>query len=267
MIKLNGAVMPLSLFTDGTFSLTCEPNVNAVLEWHFESNAELTALIFLAKHLRQHGCKDMSLVMPYIPNARKDRVSEADEVFTMKYFAEVINWLQFDEVVVLDPHSDVAPALLDRVRVIRPTEYIQNTIQDINSNNLIAFFPDEGACKRYSSQAKLPFVFAMKRRDKKTREIIDLRIETDGIDVKGKDVLMIDDICSSGKTLLYSAKKLKALGVNNIYLYVSHCEPGLETRTILLSNEVQHIYTTDSILDWDRKHLSHNKVTIYPFKQ
>jgi len=69
------------------------------------------------------------------------------------------------------------------------------------------FYPDEGAVKRYADSFNKEFVYGIKVRNKETRVIDDYRIEGDVENVKGKDILMIDDICASGKTLTNALKQ------------------------------------------------------------
>ena len=58
------------------------------------------------------GAEKVSLIMPYIPNARQDRVKSKSDVFTLKYFADFINNLHFDRVIVLDPHGKDCNAVI-----------------------------------------------------------------------------------------------------------------------------------------------------------
>lgn len=67
--------------------------------------------------------------MPYIPHARMDRVQELEDVFTLKYFCQVINSLHFDKVIVRDAHSNVSLALLDRVIDLSPVGEIKEAIK------------------------------------------------------------------------------------------------------------------------------------------
>lgn len=77
--------------------------------------------------------------------------------------------------------------------------------------------------------------------------IIDLSGEIDQL--PGKDILIVDDICSKGGTFYYSAKKLKEAGVGKIYLYVTHCENTIYEGELLKNNGlIEKIYTTDTIL-------------------
>lgn len=118
MIKLDGRVVNLGHFPDGTLlikenvSRDYEAERSVTINWKYENDGELVALIYLTRHLKEHGVKTVHLNMPYIPNARQDRVKSDEDVFTLKYFAEVINSLNFDSVTVLDPHSVVSEALI-----------------------------------------------------------------------------------------------------------------------------------------------------------
>lgn len=76
--------------------------------------------------------------LPYIPNARMDRVKNNDEVFTLRYFCEFINGLNFSGVYVLDAHSDVSTALLNNCFEENPKEYIEQAIAKLERE--ILFF-------------------------------------------------------------------------------------------------------------------------------
>ena len=251
MIQYNGKKVNLNHFPDG--ALLMKENVigteKAVLTWLYENNEELIALYFLTKHLQSKGIRDIELQLPYIPNARQDRVKAPEDIFTLKYFAEMINSLEFSKVTVLDPHSYVSEALLDRINVQTPQKYVQSVLEKIerDNNHILLFYPDEGAMKRYSVMFERPYVFGMKRRDWTTGEIrgLDVAGQTDLI--QGSTVLIVDDICSKGGTFYYSAKALKELGAKNVYLYVSHCENTILEGEVLNSGLIERVYTTDSI--------------------
>ncbi len=257
MLYLNGVEISLKHFTDGTLDLRVDVpkdhsrNRSAVITWIFDNDVETMALVFLTRHLQEHGVNDIDLVMPYIPNARMDRTKTDADVFTLKYFAELINGLRFRSVQVLDPHSSVSEALIDRIVIKNAREYILEAVRRIDDNNLMLFFPDEGAMKRYSEMTELPFAYGMKNRDWETREIRGLTVCGPVESVPGKSILMVDDICSSGRTLHYAATKLKELGAGKIYLYVSHCENIVTESELLHSDMVERVFTTRSFLKLD----------------
>lgn len=259
MIRINGNEITLSRFPDGTLHLTPNlPDISleepseayALITWNYESDEEMAAILFLTKHLKNLGY-NVSLDMPYIPNARQDRVKEKEDVFTLKYFAEFINSLDFDRVFVLDPHSNVSAALIDKIIVESPETYCDQAIQkiydEIEFSPLMAFYPDEGAMKRYSESYGLECAYAAKNRDWQTGKILGLEVIGNADAVKGRNIIIIDDICSKGGTFYYAAKKLKELGANKIFLFVTHCEKTVFEGELFKSGLIDKLFTTDSI--------------------
>lgn len=252
MIKCNGKQVDLGHFPDGTLLIKeLAPNgEKAVITWLYENNEEMVALYFLTKHLRSKGLREIELQMPYIPNARQDRVKAAEDVFTLKYFAEMINFLEFSKVTVLDPHSYVSEALIDRIEVQTPKANVQRVLDKLSNGgekDVLLFYPDEGAMKRYSAMCDRPYVFGMKKRDWATGEIQGLEVQGQTEVIEGSTVLIVDDICSRGGTFYHSAKALKALGAREIYLYISHCENSILEGELLTSGLVEKVFTTNSI--------------------
>ena len=253
MIKVGNVEIKQGQFPDGTLLMKFDPNGdefdtrgNILVEWYYENDAELFSLICVKRHLdRVYSYSDVVLEMPYIPHARMDRVKSDEDVFTLKYFCEVINSLNFKVVHVRDAHSNVSLALLNNVEEMPITNYVLDAIFEAQAD--VLFFPDEGAMKRYSGGFDIPYAFGMKKRDWKTGQIQGLDIVNAEV-VKDKNVLIVDDICSRGGTFYHSAKALKAAGAKSVSLYVTHCE-----KTIILGEMastdglVDHVYTTKSI--------------------
>lgn len=269
MIKVNDEVINIGSFPDGTLLMKYSDDgmlYRAEIEWHYENDREFLVLIYLVKHLRRLGFGVINLCMPYIPNARQDRVKGSEDVFTLKYFAELINSLNLDSVEVLDPHSSVSEALIDNIIVQTPVGYINDVLEKIMPNlrkihepgaDVTMFYPDEGAMKRYSGMVDIPYAFGIKKRDWKTGKIEGLDVAGAVDKIAGKDILIVDDICSRGGTFYHSAKKLKELGANDIYLYVSHCENTILEGDLLKGDLIKKVYTTDSIFT-----KSHEKIEV-----
>lgn len=264
MIFYNGKKVDIGHFPDGTLLMKEEVEKGtAVLTWHYENTEELTALYFLARHCKSHGAGQVELKLPYLPNARQDRVKKPEDIFTLKYFCEMINSLGFSKVTVLDPHSYVSEALLDRLCVQTPEKYVKKVLEKIGTNGEtpVLFFPDEGAMKRYSTMFDLPYLFGIKKRDWSTGQIQGLSIAGDVEGAKGKLVLIIDDICSRGGTFLHSARALKEAGAGDIFLYISHCENTILCGELLSSELIRRVYTTNSIFTKE-----HEKVEVFDYE-
>lgn len=267
-IFLNGNKIDLSKrYPDGTLNLKVDPHMKSgsVIRWYYERDEELVALCFITLHLRDRGLGKIHLELPYVPNARMDRVKHDEEVFTLKHFCTIINSLAFSSVRILDPHSSVCPALLDRVQMTDITQAVISIYDMIKKDtrsdkDLIIFYPDEGSMKRYSCMVEKKYAFGVKNRDWNTGKIRGLSI-VGAENVAGKDVLIVDDICSRGGTFYYSAKALKDAGANDIYLYVTHCENTVLDGDLLNGDLIKEMFTTDSIFT-----KSHDKITVLPLK-
>ena len=250
MIICNGKKIELNHFPDGTLLMKelAPDTEKAILTWLFESNEELVGLYFLTKHLQAKGIKDIELELPYIPNARQDRVKAPEDVFTLKYFAEMINSLGYSKVTVLDPHSYVSEALIDNIEIQSPKKYVERVLREISQEkDVLLFYPDEGAMKRYSAMFDCPYVFGIKKRDWTTGQIQGLEVSGQTELIKGSTILIVDDICSRGGTFYHSAKALKELGAKQVYVYISHCENTILEGELLQGDLVEKVYTTNSI--------------------
>lgn len=266
MIKINGYPAQISYFPDGTFLI--KENVyewaeefktrSVCFEWYFENNAELLALQFLAWHFQDHGMITR-LYMPYIPNARMDRVKKPEDVFTLKYFARIINSIGFEKVRVVDPHSAVSEALIDRLEIVDASKYIQTVLEVLSHEPgiLQIVFPDGGAEKRYAGfiPAEIPKSYGMKVRDWSTGFILGLELHGASV-VEADKVLIIDDICSYGGSAYYTAKHIKDMNPEaKVYFYVTHCENsvlegkfGEKEVPLLDTGLIEALYTTGDIL-------------------
>lgn len=283
MIKINNQKIDVKHFPDGTQMLLdvdatsilamgkayLGQETNYCIDWTYESDEECMTLWYLVNHIRKYNNKvNIDLNIRYIPNARMDRVKEKQEVFTLKYFADFINLMNFDNVYVLDPHSNVSTALIDRIVEMEVSKYINAVLYKLDmrgfgNKNIAVYFPDAGAMKRYKDLPLLknkPMFYGKKVRDWKTGVITELCIyDKDGVKVEeinnDLSILMIDDIISYGGTMAYSADKLKALGANKIFAYATHVENSIldEEKGTLLKRlkdgTVEKVFTTNSLFN------------------
>jgi len=250
MIFVNNVVVEKIIFPDGTYlfddkNLKIKSNIKQIeILWRYEPNEEMI-LYYITKHLQNKYYVPIILNLPYVPNARMDRIKKDSEIFTLKWFCQFINDLSFDEVIIRDPHSNVTPAMIDNVIIEDINESVFNLINTIlNKDCDIVVYPDEGAYKKYNFS--FPYLFGIKDREWKNGQIISLSLH-------GKlpgypfNALIIDDICSYGNTALYTAKELKKIGAKEIYLYITHCENSILKGDLINSGLINKIYTTDSI--------------------
>lgn len=222
-----------------------------VVTLKYETDDDLFRLL-LIKEAMSFPC---TLRVTYFPYSRMDR--EEFYPFTLKFVAKFINSMGWEKVIIYEPHSDVLPALLDRVKVVEITAsaLMKSKINiELGLDHQICY-PDVGAFKRYSESFKTsdPLV-GFKRREFETGKIVSLNIS--GVRTTS-NVAIVDDLCSKGGTFVLAAEKLKAMGFEKIMLVVAHCENTIFDGKVFSSGLIDSVLTTDSI--------KHNISPIFPY--
>lgn len=223
-------------------------NQHLSVEAHITSSSDLMKLL-LVKDAADRMCKPRTSVLriPYIPYARQDRVCVNGEALSIKVVCDLINSMNFDNVVVVDPHSDVAPALINNVTIVEQWEAFR--CRDISSQEVL-IVPDAGAAKKSLKVAKqLGFtevVEATKQRDVQTGDITQTIVHATEGHLKGRSCIIFDDIVDNGGTFIALAQELKELGAAKVTLCVTHAilPNGVDH---LFENGIDDIWTTDSV--------------------
>lgn len=207
---------------------------------------------------------DIHLRLGYVPYARQDRVCNRGEALSIKVFCSMINNMNFKSVTILDPHSDVTPALLDRCQVIEPTSVLdryEGLTGDLLRGEVTLVAPDAGSTKKVEKVSQhyggIEIIQGMKKRDVKTGKLSGFEYYGD---VDGKDLLIVDDIIDGGFTFIGLTRKLKEGGAKTVSLYASH---GIFSKGIdvLLEGGIDNIYTTDSC----NSGIEHGKLEVIPW--
>jgi ribose-phosphate pyrophosphokinase len=215
---------------------------------------DLGLLCVCVDALKRMGVEFISLFIPYFPAARQDRVMIGGEALTVKVYADILNAMQLDKIIVFDAHSEVTPAVLDRCIVISNHGFIRQVLADLKKGTLL-ISPDGGALKKiYKVSQALggaEVIECSKSRNVKTGALSGFKVYAD--DLEGKDCLIVDDICDGGATFIGLAEALKNKNAGNLYLAISH---GIFSKGVeALASTFKKVYTTDSI-----KELKHEQV-------
>lgn len=255
MIKVNGNEVQFEEFPNGETRIV-EDSVSLLdfgrqtISFKYESDSDLIKLMFVKSFIdsRKKTSSIFELTIYYMPYSRMDR-SENGSAFTLKYIADFINGLKFDRVKVIEPHSDVTPALLNSVEA----KYINFDLLPIVMKEVgfdkeedFIMFPDAGASKRYHNMRDIKNVLiGHKSRNFQTGKITDFNLVGD-FEGTGNKVIIVDDLSSYGGTFVHSAKALREEGFEEIYLLVAHAENSIFKGKLF--NYVDKVFTTDSIL-------------------
>ena len=172
MIKIGNEIITFGQFADGS----CHVDIDcskfkpyAPIVWLYDNDAELVHLWFLTQHCRDNEGYRRDLSIPFLCNSRMDRTKLPTDVFTLKYFAQMINALHFDKVETFDAHSDVSAALFNHIHIISPINLIKEVLKKLN--NPLACLPDEGSMLRYRGDLSIPTVYGIKSRNWQTQKV------------------------------------------------------------------------------------------------
>lgn len=207
----------------------------------------------------------ISVIMPMLYESRQHRRTARESLDCAFMLHELVN-LGVENIMTFDAHDD-------RVRNAIPLEGFDNLMptyqmlkafmaneKDIDINNMVVVSPDEGALGRgmyYSSVLGVPLSMFYKRRDytvvKDGRNPI-VAHEYLGDDVAGKDIIIVDDILSSGDSFLHILDKLKGMGAKRIFGFFSFglfCNGFEQVDDYYKRNMFDRIYSTNSVYNSD----------------
>lgn len=186
----------------------------------------------------------VSLVYPYFPYARQDRVMNPDEPFSLKIFCDMLNAQKFEGVTIYDPHSDVTPALLNNCTVIPQWDIARSAMPFVDFKAKLFVSPDAGAYKKLSKLVSDDQRIAIGVKNRDAQGKITHTAVFSPTPIPGQDCVIVDDICDGGRTFIEIAKALKGEGAKSVILYVTHgiFSQGLD----VLKPHIDRIYTTDS---------------------
>lgn len=207
--------------------------------------------------------KSISLVMPFVPYARQDRVATDGDPFSIRVFSDFVNSLGFDRIYITDPHSDVTPACLKNAIVIpqhKSAMHAATTLAGHSIQPIALVAPDLGAAKKIkllqtylkvNYERDLPVIQCDKTRNVTTGKITGFKI-LDG-DPSGYHCLMVDDICDGGGTFVGLAEVIKDAGCTDQSLYITH---GIFSQGVKhLLGIFNNIYTTNSFPKQEGTHI------------
>lgn len=241
-----GVRYDLHVFSGGEVNVCLRDDTygSAEILANMRTSDDVMTLLLLTDALRRNGCKEISLLMPYLPYARQDRVMKAGESLALRVMCDLINAQKYDRVQVWDVHSDTALALLDRA-TSRALPSLVGSICYHQSFVLVA--PDAGALKKVAALAKavkMPFVRADKSRNAETGEITGTVVY--GEHIGDRDFLIVDDICDGGRTFIELAQQLRPLTNGQVMLYVTH---GIFSRgTAVFDGLIDKVFVANSFV-------------------
>ena len=240
-------------FYDGEFAVSYEESIRGrdvfLVQSTFPNSDNLMELLLMIDAAKRASARNIIAVIPYFGWARQDRKDKPRVSIGAKLVADLLSAAGIDRLITMDLHADQIQGFFDvpvdhlyASGVILP--YLQSL--NISTEDLVIASPDVGGSKRASTYAKYlgcPLVLCNKTR---ARANVVESIQIIG-DVKGKHVVIVDDMVDTAGTITKAADVMKAAGALSVRACASHCVMSGPASERVQNSALEEIVFTDSI--------------------
>ncbi len=214
----------------------------------------LVRLLFLLSGLKDAGATRRIALVPYLAFARKERRTQLRDPVNTRYVAQLLEAAGLDRLLALDVHN---PAALDNAFRI-PVDHlsampmmVDHFARQLAAAPLTVVSPDVGGIKR----AQLFRELLQRRLDREVEiAFIEKRRALDVVssgalvgDVSRRDVIVIDDLCASGGTLMRAADLCRRSGAAAVHAAVTHAPVPAGLAALLTAGSLASVVVSDSV--------------------
>jgi ribose-phosphate pyrophosphokinase len=217
----------LRVFPDGESKITLKdkPRGKTIVVQSIYPPVDSNLIRSLAIVSQARSCtSQVYAVIPYMGYARQDRQFLPGEIITMEIVAKMFKAAGATKIIVVDIHSITA---LEHLQIpaknVSAVEELVKYFKKLSLNNPLVVSPDKGGIERARNFANLlgvDFIALEKHRDRKTGKVEIKTKKQDG--VKGRDMIIVDDMISTGGSIAKAAEFLKKQKSGKIYACCTH---------------------------------------------
>ncbi len=239
-------------FPDGELKLTLPPKLGpevSILRSLHAPNEKLVELILVARAARDMGAREVTLVAPYLAYMRQDSAFHVGEVVSQKVIGRLLAEL-FDAVVTVDPHLHRIATLTEAVPLARAVALsaapLIGHFVAMRSRDPMLVGPDAESAQWVhvaATQNSLPWTVCQKTRHGDT----EVEVELPKDEISGRDIVLVDDVASSGQTLATAARALLAAGAARVDAVVTHAVLTAEAGPAMKAAGISEFWSTDTV--------------------
>jgi ribose-phosphate pyrophosphokinase len=245
------AVASLRIFSDGESSIKLGrvgKNCVIVQSSNPPTDTHLIQLLMMAKKCTDDGAQDVCAVVPYLGYARQDRAFLEGEVVSISLVAKLFESVGLKHIITVDIHSELAMSYFASIQNVSSIPLLADYASKMRLHDPIAVSPDAGGtnrAKEFARHLDIDVLVLKKSRHKVTGDVtIEERLD---IDISKRDAIVIDDIISSGGSLIKAAEVLNKKGAGKIYAMCAHALLINDAAQKIKSAGVEDIISTNSV--------------------
>jgi ribose-phosphate pyrophosphokinase len=238
-------------FADGEFQPSYEENIRGsdvfLIQSTYAPSDNLMELLMLIDAARRASAKSIVAVIPYFGYARQDRKDKPRVSIASKLVANLLSAAGVHRIIALDLHADQIQGFFDvPVDHLYASSVFIPYLKSLHLPELTFASPDTGGTRRAGSYAKFfhtNFVICYKHRSK-PNEIERMALVGD---VKGKNVILLDDIVDTGGTLCKAAQIIMDQGAESVRAMVTHPLLSGKAYENIENSALSELIVTDTI--------------------
>jgi len=211
-------------------------------------DTRLIQLALLTDAAKKNSAKKVTAVVPYLAYARQDKIFLRGEAISIETVARMLKAAGVDSLITVNVHQE---KVLDRfpfaAKNVSATSLLAQYFKQRGFEKAFALAPDMGAIHIVEEVKRVlggECGYLEKHRDRYTGQI---SVEKKAFDVKGKNVIIFDDIISTGGTIVAAARVLRDLGAGEVYAACTHPLLIDDAEKRILEAGVEEIVGTDSV--------------------
>ena len=238
-------------FSDGEFAVSYEESIRGkdvfLVQSTFPNSDNLMELLLMIDAAKRASASHIIAVIPYFGWARQDRKDKPRVSIGAKLVADMLSAAGIDRLITMDLHADQIQGFFNvPVDHLYASNILLPYVQSLHLEDLVIDSPDVGGSKRANTYAKYlgcPLVLCNKTR---ARANVVATMQIIG-DVKGKNVVIVDDMVDTAGTITKAANIMMEAGAKSVRACASHCVMSGPASERVQNSALEEIVFTDSI--------------------
>jgi len=243
----------LRIFADGESKIRLDnmakKNCIIIHSTYPPTDQHLMQLFMIMYKCKEDGAKDICVVSPYLAYTRQDKIFVDGEIITINLVGKILACLGITKLITIDTHKPNALnysfATIDLTAIPSLSSYVKH---NLTMNNPIVISPDEGGierAKKFAGLINANSLSLVKTRDRFTGDVSISLLDQGPL--KNCDALIVDDMISTGASIMKTIELLKKYHIGNVYAICTHALLLDDAKQKLLNAGIKEVISTNSI--------------------